>query len=312
MVNSPPGPDGDGIGPAPYPSGVPLYHLTDDAPLDAPVLVAAFDGWVDAGSGGTLAAGRLADGGRVIATFDADRLFDYRARRPTLDIVDGTLSTLDWPELTVRVSRVEGRDIIVLSGPEPDFVWHEFAADVIGLARRLNVASWISLGSIPAAVAHTRPVPVLGTASVRGLLPEGVPQGPEGHLRVPSAVLSVLELAAGQAGIPSIGFFAQVPHYLSAAYPQAAIELLRQVGIYLGFEVPLGELPMQALETRALLDAATAADERTKSHVARLEEMADQARLPSGDDLIADIERYLRDRGGDGGSSGPEGPAAAR
>lgn len=286
---------------------MPLYQLTDDAPLEDPVLVAAFDGWVDAGSAGTLAAGRLADGGRGIATFDADRLFDYRARRPSLDIVDGTLSTLEWPELTLRASRVEGRDIVVLSGPEPDFAWHEFAADVIGLARRLNVASWVSLGSIPAAVAHTRPVPVLGTASVRGLLPEGVPQGPEGHLRVPSAVLSVLELAAGQAGIPAVGFFAQVPHYLSAAYPQAAIELLRQVGIYLGFEIPLGELPMQALETRALLDAATAADERTKSHVTRLEEMADEARLPSGDDLIADIERYLRDRGGDGGSSGSGG-----
>ena len=101
-----------------------------------------------------------------------------------------------------------------------------------------------------------------------------------------------------------MGFFAQVPHYLSAAYPQAAIELLGHVGRYLGFEPPLGELPMQALETRALLDAATAADERTKAHVERLEEMADQARLPVGDDLIADIERFLRDRGDDRGGDG--------
>jgi hypothetical protein len=291
---------------------MPLYRLTDSAALSAPVLVAAFDGWVDAGSAGTLAAERLADGGRVVATFDADRLFDYRARRPTLDIHDGTLSTLEWPELTLRASRVEGRDVLVLSGPEPDFVWHEFSADVVALARQLDVASWISLGSIPAAVAHTRPVPILGTASVRGLLPDGVPQGPDGHLRVPSAVLSVLELAAGQAGIPAVGFFAQVPHYLSAAYPQAAIELLRQVGIFLGLEVSLGELPMQALETRALLDAATAADERTQSHVARLEEMADQSRLPSGDDLIADIERYLRDRGGDPGDGGTSGSGGTR
>lgn len=274
--------------------------------LDAPVLVAAFDGWVDAGSAGTLAAGQLAVDGSAVVTFDADRLFDYRARRPTLEIVDGTLQTLEWPTLELRRANVSGRDLLILSGPEPDFLWRELSADVAALARDLDVASWVSLGSIPAAVAHTRPVPVLGTASVRGLLPDDVQQGPEGRLRVPGACLSVLELAVSSSGIPAVGFFAQVPHYLSAAYPQAAIELLAHVGKFLGFEAPLGELPMQALETRALLDAATTADERTKAHVERLEEMADQARMPSGDDLIADIERYLRERGGerDGGDRG--------
>jgi len=276
--------------------------------LDGPVLVAAFDGWVDAGSAGTLAAQRLlGDASRVVASFDADRLFDYRARRPTLDILDGTLQSLEWPELELRAARLGERDLLVLTGPEPDFRWHELSSDVTGLVKQLGVSTWVSLGSIPAAVAHTRPVPVLGTASVRGLLPDGVSQGPDGRLRVPSAALSVLELGVSQSGVPCVGFYAQVPHYLSAAYPQAAIELLSHVGRYLGFEPPLGELPMQALETRALLDAATAADERTKAHVERLEEMADQARLPVGDDLIADIERFLRDRGGGDRGSGDGG-----
>jgi PAC2 family len=285
---------------------MPLLHKAEPVKLDSPILVASFDGWVDAGTAGTLAAQQLlGDASRVLATFDADQLFDYRARRPTLDIVDGTLQSLEWPELTLRSARLGDRDLVVLTGPEPDFRWHELSSDVTHLVRELGVSTWISLGAIPAAVAHTRPVPVLGTASVRGLLPEGVSQGPEGRLRVPSAVLSVLELGVAQSGIPCVGFFAQVPHYLSAAYPQAAIELLSHVGRYLGYEPPLGELPMQALETRALLDAATAADERTKAHVERLEEMADQARLPVGDDLIADIERFLRDRGsGDRGDGG--------
>jgi hypothetical protein len=243
----------------------------------------------------------------VVASFDADRLFDYRARRPTLDILDGTLQSLEWPELELRAARQGERDLLVLTGPEPDFRWHELSSDVTGLIKQLGVSTWVSLGSIPAAVAHTRPVPVLGTASVRGLLPDGVSQGPDGRLRVPSAALSVLELGVSQSGVPCVGFFAQVPHYLSAAYPQAAIELLGHVGRYLGFEPPLGELPMQALETRSLLDAATEADERTKAHVERLEEMADQARLPVGDDLIADIERFLRDRGGGDRGSGDGG-----
>jgi hypothetical protein len=277
---------------------MPLFRRVGEVTLDGPILVAAFDGWVDAGSAGTLAARQLlGDASKVVASFDADQLFDYRARRPTLDIIDGTLQSLEWPELELRATRFGERDLLVLTGLEPDFRWHELSADVTRLVGDLGVSTWVSLGSIPAAVAHTRPVPVLGTASVRGLLPDGVSQGPEGRLRVPSAVLSVLELGVAQRGIPCVGFYAQVPHYLSAAYPQAAIELLSHVGRYLGFEPPLGELPMQALETRALLDAATAADERTKAHVERLEEMADQARLPVGDDLIADIERFLRDRG---------------
>ena len=91
-------------------------------------------------------------------------------------------------------------------------------------------------------------------------------------------------------------------------YPNAAIELLKNLGRYLGIELPLGELPSRALETRSLLDAATAADERTKAYIERLEAMADEARLPVGDELIADIERFLRERepgrGGEGGNGG--------
>jgi len=282
-----------------------LYRLEQPIDVHAPVIVAAFDGWVDGGQAGTLAAEQLAEGGTVIATFDADQLYDYRARRPTLDIIDGRLLDLDWPELTLTAVRVAGRDLLVLTGPEPDYRWREFSASVVELLKHLAVSSWVSLGAIPATVAHTRPVPILGTSSAAGLLPEGVSQGPAGRLRVPSAALSVLELAAAQAGIPAIGFYAQVPHYASGAFPNAAMELLKRVGQYLDLELPLGELPRQALETRALLDAAVAADERTSAYVERLEHMADESRLPSGDELIADIERFLRDGGGtEGGNQG--------
>lgn len=285
-----------------------LYRLQEGvAGPGAPVLVAAFDGWVDAGRAGTAAAEQLAEGGRILATFDADRLFDYRARRPTLDIVDGTLTELEWPELHLWAAHLGERDLLVLTGPEPDYRWRQLSADVVALVKQMGVTSWVSLGAIPVAAPHTRPVRVLGTASTKGLLPHGVAQGPEGQLRVPSAALSVLELAVSRAGVPSLGFYAQVPHYVSAAYPNAAIELLRHVGMYLGEEPPLGSLPAKALETRALLDAAAAADEATKAHIERLEQAADEARLPSGDDLIADIERFLRERGGgsDGGNERP-------
>ena len=288
-----------------YAGRMPLYRLDPPDPaLDAPVIVTAFDGWVDGGRAGTMAAEQLAEGGRVIATFDSDALFDYRARRPTLDIVDGRLIDLDWQELTLRATRVGERDVLVLTGPEPDFRWHQLADEIVDLAGQLRVGSWVSLGAIPATVAHTRPVPVLGTASVAGLLPDDVAQGPAGHLRVPAALVSVLERAVSREAIPAVGFFAQVPHYASGAFPNAAIELIRHVGRYLGVELSLGDLPVRALETRALLDAAVAAEERTREYVERLESMADEARLPSGDELIADIERFLRDRPDDDEDTG--------
>jgi hypothetical protein len=275
------------------------YRLEDPPELDAPVLVAALEGWVDAGSAGTVAAAQLAEEGTVVASFDADAIYDYRARRPTLDIVDGRPMQLAWPKLEITSTRIGGRDIVVLRGPEPDYRWRELTVDVVEVAKRLGVASWVSLGAIPAAVPHTRPVPILATASAPGLLPEGIRQGPDGLLRVPSACLSVLELAASTNGIPAIGLFAQVPHYVNATYPAASIALLTALGRHLGIAPPVGQLATRALERRNLLDAAAASDEETKAHVERLESLADESRLPEGDELIADIERFLREGGDD-------------
>jgi hypothetical protein len=280
-----------------------LYQLDGEPSLESPIVVAAFDGWVDGGRAGTLAAEQLAQGGSPIATFDTDRIYDYRARRPTLQIVNGKLMSLDWPRLRLVATRVGERDVLVLTGAEPDYLWQQLQTDVVTLARQLGVVTWVSLGAIPATVPHTRPVPILGTASSAGLLPADVPQGPDGELQVPSALVSVLELAVSQAGIPALGFFAQVPHYASGVFPNAAVELLGRLGNFLGSDVPLGDLPQRALETRTLLDAAVSAEERTRSYVERLEAMADEARLPAGDELIADIERFLRE-GGSGSDDG--------
>jgi hypothetical protein len=280
-----------------------LYRIEAEPEFTSPVMVAALEGWVDAGAAGTAAANQLAEGGHAIANFDTDAIYDYRARRPTLDILDGRPMKLEWPELRVSGVTIEGRELLVLTGPEPDYRWRELADEVVAMARRFGVVSWVSLGAIPAAVPHTRPVPVLATASAPGLLPKGIRQGPDGLLRVPSAALSVLELAMGSAGMPALGFFAQVPHYVNATYPSASIALLTAVGQYLGVELPVGPLAGRALERRSMLDAAAASDDDTRAHVERLELLADEARLPAGDELIADIERFLREGSDDGGGT---------
>jgi len=280
-----------------YPSAVSLYTVHDTGELIEPVLLAAFDGWVDAGSAATTALGILADDGEVVVTFDADLVFDYRARRPPLEIVDGRLTELTWPELVIRRTRLDERDLLILVGPEPDYRWRALTADMIELTRRLGVVEWISLGAIPAAVPHTRAVPIIGTEATRGLLRGTVSAGPAGTLRVPSALVSALELEVAAAGVPALGYFAQVPHYVSGPYATAALALLRAIGTHLGTEIAAGELTEEASELRTRLDTAASLDETTRSYVERLEAMYDEQRLPSGDDLISDIERFLRDQG---------------
>ena len=114
-----------------YAVAVSLYRLTDHERLVDPLMVVAFDAWIDAGSASTSAAALLAEGGTRIATIDGDALFDYRARRPTLRIQDGHLVELEWPDLDVMARRIGGRDVLVLSGPEPDYRWRELADDAV-------------------------------------------------------------------------------------------------------------------------------------------------------------------------------------
>jgi hypothetical protein len=280
---------------------MPLYRSIDAREgLVAPAVIAAFDGWVDAAGASTTAAATVAEGGDVLVGFGPDVLYDYRSRRPVLDIVDGRPSTLVWPELSMKRRRVGGRDLLVLTGAEPDFRWQELGADLLELCVRFGVVEWVSLGAIPAAVPHTRPVPIIATASRPGLLGADEQQGPEGVLRVPAACLSTIELAVAE-GVPSVGFYAQVPHYVQGPYAAATLGLLEHTGRQLGIDLPYGELAAEALGQRERLDAAVGADDDSRAYVARLEQMTgEEQRLPSGDELATEIERFLRGEGGTG------------
>ena len=275
-----------------------LLQISTTPVLVAPVLLGAFDGWIDAAGAASAAAHHLAEGGDVIATFDGDSIFDYRSRRPVLDVIDGSLARLMWPEITIRRVTYGGRDLLILAGPEPDFRWREMGESVTDLALRLGVVQWVSLGAIPAAVAHTRPVPVLATASGPGLLRDDVMQGPQGLLRVPAAALSVVEMALAEAGIPAVGFFAQVPNYVGGPYSAATIALLEHVGSHIGVDLPFGTLAEDAISQRSNLDDLVAAQPEARDYLQRLEE-SDGQDVPSGDELATEIERFLREQGTD-------------
>jgi PAC2 family len=291
---------------------VSLYRLADPVPpLVAPVLIAAFDGWIDAAGAATATANHLAEGGEVVASFDVDSLNDYRARRPVLDVVDGVLARMQWPDIVLRHAKVAGRDLLVLVGPEPDYKWKQLGVDVMELALRLGVVEWISLGAIPAAVPHTRPVPVLATASSDAILRDGEQQGPGGVLRVPAAALSAIEMTVAGAGIPAIGYYAQVPHYVGTnAYAPATLALLQHLERRLGVTMPLGSLADESIEQRQRLDAAIAEDDDSREYLGRLASLASEERVPSGDEIALEIERYLRQAGpGEGGEGGSREPS---
>ena len=196
---------------------------------------------------------------------------------------------------------IRDRDVLVLSGPEPDYRWRELSRELVRLAGELGVVAWMTLGSIPAAVPHTRAVNILGTESAAGLLKGGVEAGPTGSMQVPAAAVSIIDIAIAEAGIPALGYFAQVPHYVNGEYHAAAVALVRAVEPHVGEPIPTAALELQADTITTKLDTAAAADDSTISYVERLEEMSDETRLPSGDELIGEIERFLRDQDtGDG------------
>ena len=185
----------------------------------------------------------------------------------------------------------------MLTGAEPDDRWRLLAEAVVTILTGLGARGWISLGAIPAAVPHTRPVPILGHR-VRGRPParRREPRARPGSCACPRRRCRCSRWRSSDAGIPAVGYFAQIPHYVQGPYALASVELMRAIERHLDVELPRGDLADEARQLRTRLDAATAADDTTRQYVERLESMVDESRLPAGDDLITEIERYLRDQ----------------
>jgi hypothetical protein len=273
-----------------------MYRLNEPKPLNAPALIVAFDGWVSAGGAGTATADHIAGASEVIADFESDRLYDYRVNRPTLEFTEGIIDKLEWPAATVRLRRLRTRDLLILSGPEPNWQWQGFAEAVADLAAKLAVVQHVSLGGIPWAAPHTRPTIVVTTSSRRDLLGDDA-NFPEGTLRVPASAASVVESAVAERGIPTVGFWARVPHYVGGVYQPAVLTLVDRVARYLGVELPLGSLVDEAAAQRRQLDEALEDQPAARELVAQLEELYDASgEVASGEEIAAEIERFLRER----------------
>lgn len=298
-----------------------LYAL--DSPLPEPgtagtVLVHAFDGFVDAGSGATLATQHLlaASGGQaeVVARFDVDTLVDYRSRRPRMAYLGDHFESVDLPELVVhRLRDDHDRPYYLLTGPEPDLRWEAFTAAVQELVESLGVTTAVGLTAVPWPTPHTRRLPVSAHASD----PAKVAGSPSwvGKVDVPGHVGAFLELRLGQTGLDSRGLTVHVPHYLATSeLPRAALTLLEHLVQAVDLALPLTRLALAAAETDAKVARELAESPESSEALAALERQYDGmvASMPSGtaglvparavpsaDEIGAQVEQFLADLGPD-------------
>jgi hypothetical protein len=283
------------------------YDFHNSPDLHRPVLVVALEGWVDAGLGATNAVTALQAALAPCETcvgFDSDRFLDQRARRPIARIVDGVTTGLTWPQTVIRTGRDEaGKDVALLTGPEPDFHWGLFVDAVVSLALRWDARMMVGLGAFPAPAPHTRPVKLAATAPARSqelVNRVGVVQG---ELEVPAGVMAALELACAEAGIDAVSLWARVPHYVAAMpFPEASAALVDGLAGIAGLSLDSTTLRAAADSSRRQVDELINGNVEHIAMVRKLEESIDASEgnafgvdeIPSGDEIAAELERFLR------------------
>lgn len=279
-----------------------LYSMIEQPELDSPVLIVALKGWIDAGLGADGAAETLTNAldRRTVARFDADALLDWRARRPVMRLEDGINTRLSWEETELSwASDSKGNDVLLLLGNEPDHAWLAFSNQVVDLALDLGCRLVIGLGAYPTPVPHTR-TPMLAASASSEELTHGLVRN---SVEVPSGVQGMIERQAAQRGLPALGLWVQVPHYVAAMpYPAASLALLEATNRIAGLDLPLADLAERAEASRARIDDLI---RQNPEHQAMLEQLEQQAEAnattelaaASGDELVAELERFLREQG---------------
>lgn len=269
------------------------------------VLVAAFDGWNDAGEAASAALGSLKESGsfRPVHSVDPELYFDYQYTRPTVGLSPDGRRMINWPETTFLSpsTRTRGTQLHLLSGVEPARAWQAFAQEIIDVALREDITGLVSLGSMMSDVPHTRPISVFAGSDNERLraslsLERSTYEGPVG-------ILSVLSAAAEEAGIPTVGLWASIPHYVAGhtPSPKATLALLDRLEDITGASIDRRDLAAESTAWEASIDAAAADDEEMTEYIHQLERTRDAWDSPeaSGDAIAQEFEQYLR-RGGEG------------
>jgi predicted ATP-grasp superfamily ATP-dependent carboligase len=299
-----------------------LYRVEPDVPeLSGAVLLYEFSGFMDAGSAGNGVTSHLLEecDSRVIARFDVDQLVDYRSRRPAMTFASNRWESFTEPELAIHLLRDDaGSPFLLLSGVEPDLQWERFVAAVRGLVEQWGVRLTVGYRGIPMGAPHTRPLGVTAHANRLSLLSDY--ESVFNRMQIPGNIGGLLELRLGEAGLDAMGFAVHVPHYLSqATYPSSSVTLLESIEKATGLSIADEQLREAARDVDAEIDSQVRNSDEVAGVVEALERqydmftdeidrrslLADNAdELPTGDELGAELERFLAEQRGRGSHDG--------
>jgi proteasome assembly chaperone (PAC2) family protein len=276
--------------------------------LDRPVLIAGFTGWNDAGDAASTALTAMIEswGADVLAEIDPEAFTDFATVRPQVRLDQDRNRSIVWPTVGVWSASLPGTDVILLLGPEPALRWRLFSEQVTGIADRFGATMAISLGALLADVPHSRPVPLIGTASDDSLIERFELQ--RSQYEGPTGIVGVLHDALHRAGLPTASLWAAVPGYASQVpSPKAAMALVDRACSMIGTPPPLSRLASAAAEYDARVAALIGDDDDMVEYLSRLEQLADENDATDEDDLSSappidpdelmnEVEQFLRDQ----------------
>lgn len=265
--------------------------------LDRPVIIAAFEGWNDAGDAATLAAGWLASrwAPDPLADIDPEEFFDFTASRPQVRLDDEGIRRIEWPANTFTAGTGSGTAAVVLVGTEPQLRWRSFCRQVLDLAQAVEARLVVTLGALLAEVPHSRPISVVGTATDEELIDRL--QLTRSAYEGPTGIVGVLADACARAGIASASLWATVPSYVPGApSPKAALALVERSAEILGVPIMATDLEIAAAAYERQVSEVVADDEEMAGYVERLEERFDNAESVGSASLAEEVEQYLRER----------------
>ena len=286
-----------------------MIELDGIGKLTSPVIIAAFEGWNDAGeaASGVINHLSLAWQAAPVGAIDPEDYYDFQVTRPVTEVAEGRTERLIWPTTRLLAAKQEAteRDLLLVHGIEPNMRWRAFSEELVQGLESLGVKMIILLGALLADAPHTRPVPVsIGSSDTKLGTEIGVGLS---DYKGPTGIVGVLQHICAQAGIPTLSLWAQVPHYVAQPpSPKATLALLHGVEDVLDVPLPLADLPEEARAWERGVDELAQQDSEVADYVRTLEEAKDAMDLPeaSGDAIAREFERYFRRHGGAGEPDG--------
>lgn len=276
-----------------------MFIQENALPLRRPVMIAAFEGWNDAGESASGAIGHLlaAWTHQELGRLNPEDYYDFQVNRPSIKVDERVVREIIWPNTIVYAASTPhlNHDFLIVKGIEPSMRWPTFAGEILDVADDYEVSMLITMGALLADSPHSRPITVTGSGSHPDVAHKlGVEIS---RYEGPTGIIGVLQEAAYRRSLDAISLWAAVPHYVSTPpSPKASLALVNALEDFLEISIPQGDLPARAADWEQQVNQMAAEDSEVAEYVKQLESTKDASELPemTGEILAREVERFLR------------------